>query len=155
VLDLYEGGDRQAPHAVFPIVPMREHPQYARFLGEAVQLVDVAEGALLSSDRDYMEWCRRDVEEGTEFTPELDARLRLRKQLCSKLAADAVDLMVRTAGSSPLKAGSMLQRYQRDMTMLMTHNTAQPELAAESYGRMQLGVPPVGVAEGSAVGPVR
>jgi hypothetical protein len=29
-----------------------------------------------------------------------------------------------------------MQRYRRDMTMLMTHNTVQAELAAGTYGRL-------------------
>jgi len=32
---------------LLPSIPMKEHPDYHRFYGEAVQLIDVAEGALL------------------------------------------------------------------------------------------------------------
>jgi hypothetical protein len=37
-----------------------------------------------------------------------------------------------------MKSGAMLQRYRRDLTMLATHNTVQPELAAGAYGRLYL-----------------
>jgi 3-hydroxy-9,10-secoandrosta-1,3,5(10)-triene-9,17-dione monooxygenase len=138
-LDLYEQTLLTRSTTVLPIMPMKDHPDYHRFYGEAVQLVDVAESALLAADHDYMEWSRRDVEDGIPFTPELEQRLALRKQLCAKLAADAVELMVRTGGSSALKTGAVMQRYHRDLTMLMTHNTAQPELAAGTYGRLHFG----------------
>jgi 3-hydroxy-9,10-secoandrosta-1,3,5(10)-triene-9,17-dione monooxygenase len=141
-LDVYEETLCTRSTTVLPIMPMRDHPDYHRFFGEAVQLVDVAESALVAADHDYAEWSRRDVEEGAPFTPELEQRLALRKQLCSKLAADAVELMVRTGGSSPLKTGAVMQRYARDMTMLMTHNTAQPELAAGAYGRLHFATAP-------------
>ena len=92
-VDVYEQAVLTRKTTGFPVVPMREHPDYHRFYGEAVQLVDVAEGALLSADRDYMEWSRRDSEGGIPFTRELELRLALKKQLCSKLASDAVDLV--------------------------------------------------------------
>jgi 3-hydroxy-9,10-secoandrosta-1,3,5(10)-triene-9,17-dione monooxygenase len=134
-LDVYEQTLATRSTTVLPIMPMKDHPDYHRFYGEAVQLIDVAEGALLAFDRDYMEWSRREVEEGIPFSLELEHRLGLRKQLCSKLASDAVDLMTRTGASQAMKEGSMMQRYRRDMTMLMTHNTVQAELAAGTFGR--------------------
>jgi 3-hydroxy-9,10-secoandrosta-1,3,5(10)-triene-9,17-dione monooxygenase len=141
-LDLYEDALLTRRTTGFPVVPMKDHPDYHRFYGEAMQLIDVAESALLSADRDYMEWSRRDAEEGIPFTRELELRLALRKQLCSKLASDAVDLMIRTGGSSALRNGALLERYRRDMTMLMTHNAAQPELAAGTYGRLHFASDP-------------
>ena len=135
-LDIYEETVATRSTTVLPIMPMKDHPDYHRFYGEAVQLIDVAEGAFLAFDRDYMEWSRRDVEEGIPFSFELEHLLGLRKQLCSKLASDAVDLMTRTGASTNMKAGAIMQRYRRDMTMLMTHNTVQAELAAGTYGRV-------------------
>jgi 3-hydroxy-9,10-secoandrosta-1,3,5(10)-triene-9,17-dione monooxygenase len=141
-LDLYEETLRTRKTTGFPVVPMMEHPDYHRFYGEAVQLVDVAESAFLATADDYTAWARRDAEGGVPFDRTLEIRLALRMQLCSKLAADAVDLMLRTGGSSALKTGAMMERYRRDMTMLMTHNAAQPELAAGMYGRLHF-QPPV------------
>jgi 3-hydroxy-9,10-secoandrosta-1,3,5(10)-triene-9,17-dione monooxygenase len=152
-VDVYEQAVLTRKTTGFPVVPMREHPDYHRFYGEAVQLVDVAEGALLSADRDYMEWSRRDSEEGIPFTPELELRLALKKQLCAKLASDAVDLVVRTAGSSALRNGAVLERYRRDMSMLTTHNAAQPELAAGTYGRLFFEAAASPAATDSTTGP--
>jgi 3-hydroxy-9,10-secoandrosta-1,3,5(10)-triene-9,17-dione monooxygenase len=141
-LDLYEETLRSRNTTIYPIGSMHEHPGYHRFFGEVVQLVDVAEAALLQSDADYMELCRLDVEEGLEFGRLSELRLMLRKQYCCKLASDALQLMIRSAGSSTMKTGDTLQRYLRDMTVLTTHNTVQPELAAYKYGQLVLTVPP-------------
>ena len=84
---------------------------------------------------------------------DLDRRLQLRKQYCAKLAYDAVNLMMRVNGSAGMRGGAMWQRLQRDLTVLMTHNTVQPELAADSFGRLHFGLLPHGVEEGSGPAP--
>ena len=152
VLDLYEESLRKRKTTVLPLIPMTEHAQYPRFFGEAYQSIDVAESALLQSDYDYMDWSRRAAAGGMEYSRDLDWRLQLRKQYCAKLAYDAVNLMMRTNGSAGMRGGAMWQRLQRDLTVLMTHNTVQPELAADSFGRLHFGLLPHGVQEGS--GPV-
>jgi 3-hydroxy-9,10-secoandrosta-1,3,5(10)-triene-9,17-dione monooxygenase len=152
VLDLYEESLRKRKTTVLPLIPMLEHAQYPRFFGEAYQSIDVAESALLQSDYDYMDWSRRAAAGEIEYGRDLDWRLQLRKQYCAKLAYDAVNLMMRTNGSAGMRGGAMWQRLQRDLTVLMTHNTVQPELAADSFGRLYFGLLPHGVQEGA--GPV-
>jgi 3-hydroxy-9,10-secoandrosta-1,3,5(10)-triene-9,17-dione monooxygenase len=153
VLDQYEESMRKRKTTVLPLIPMTEHAQYPRFFGEAFQMIDVAECALLQSDYDYTDWCRRAAAEEMEFGFDLDRRLQLRKQYCAKLAYDAVNIMMRTNGSAGMRTGAMWQRYQRDMTVLMTHNTVQAELAADSFGRMHFGLLPHGVEPGSGPAP--
>jgi 3-hydroxy-9,10-secoandrosta-1,3,5(10)-triene-9,17-dione monooxygenase len=160
VLDLYEESMRKRKTTVLPLIPMTEHAQYPRFFGEAFQSIDVAEAALLQSDYDYMDWSRRAAAGEIEYGRDRDFRLMLRKQLCAKLAYDAVNLMMRTNGSAGMRGGAMWQRMQRDLTVLMTHNTVQPELAADSFGRMHFGLLPHGVntdppAPGAVPPPVR
>ena len=92
-------------------------------------------------DRDYMAWCAEDVAELAAFSAERERRLIVRKFVSAKLSADAVDLMVRTAGSSGMKRGSVLERYRRDMTTLMTHPTVQLETSAETYAVLRFGTP--------------
>jgi 3-hydroxy-9,10-secoandrosta-1,3,5(10)-triene-9,17-dione monooxygenase len=153
VLDLYEDSIRKRKTTVLPLIPMTEHAQYPRFFGEAFQMIDVAECALLQSDYDYMDWCRRAAAGEMEFGFDLDRRLQLRKQYCAKMAYDAVNLMMRTNGSAGMRTGAMWQRYARDMTVLMTHNTVQAELAADSFGRMRFGLLPHGMEPGSGQAP--
>jgi 3-hydroxy-9,10-secoandrosta-1,3,5(10)-triene-9,17-dione monooxygenase len=138
-LDIYEQTLATRTTMITPIIPMKDHPQYQRCYGEALQQVDGAESILLGCDRDYMEWSRRDIEDGVPFSAQLEQRLILRKQLCAKLSADAIDLMARTGGSTTMKRGELLERYCRDMTMLMTHPTVQSELNAQTYGRLHFG----------------
>jgi 3-hydroxy-9,10-secoandrosta-1,3,5(10)-triene-9,17-dione monooxygenase len=145
MLDLFEEEIRTRRTSVLPLVPMTEHAQYPRFYGEALQLIEVAEAALLGSDQEYMTWCRRAAEEPEfEFTMRHDQLLQLRKQFCGKLAFDAVTLMQRVTGSAGMRTGATWNRYIRDMTVLMSHNTMQPELAADFYGRTHFGLLPHG-----------
>lgn len=144
VLDLFEESMRTRRTTVLPLVPMTEHAQYPRIYGEAVQGIEVAEAALLQTNTDYMEECRRADAEDRDFDPDLDRRLQLRMQLCAKMAYDAVLLMMRVNGSAGMRTGAMWQRYLRDMNVLMSHNTVQPELGADFYGRLHFGLLPHG-----------
>jgi 3-hydroxy-9,10-secoandrosta-1,3,5(10)-triene-9,17-dione monooxygenase len=144
VLDLFEESMRKRKTTVLPLVPMTEHAQYPRIYGEALQGIEVAEAALLQTNADYMQEARRAEEEDRDFDADLDRRLQLRMQLCAKMAYDAVLLMMRVNGSAGMRTGAMWNRYLRDMNVLMTHNTVQPELAADFYGRLHFGLLPHG-----------
>jgi 3-hydroxy-9,10-secoandrosta-1,3,5(10)-triene-9,17-dione monooxygenase len=144
VLDLFEESVRTRKTTVLPLVPMIEHAQYPRFYGEALQGIEVAEAALLQTNTDYMQEAQRAEDEGRDFDPGLDRRLQLRMQLCAKMAYDAVLLMMRVNGSAGMRTGAMWQRYLRDMNVLMTHNTVQPELVSDFYGRLHFGLLPHG-----------
>jgi 3-hydroxy-9,10-secoandrosta-1,3,5(10)-triene-9,17-dione monooxygenase len=144
VLDLFEESIRTRRTTVLPLVPMTEHGQYPRFYGEALQGIEVAEAALLQTNADYMAEARRADDEDRDFDPGLDRRLQLRMQLCAKMAYDAVLLMMRVNGSAGMRTGAMWQRYLRDMNVLMTHNTVQPELVSDFYGRLHFGLMPYG-----------
>jgi 3-hydroxy-9,10-secoandrosta-1,3,5(10)-triene-9,17-dione monooxygenase len=135
-LDHYEQTLATRRTMIAPLVSMKDAPQYRRCYAEAVQQVDVAELALLGSDADYMEWARRDAEEGVAFSAEHEQRLIIRKMLCAKLCSDAVDLMVRTGGSSSLKRGDPMERCRRDMTTLMSHPTVQSETGTETFSQL-------------------
>jgi 3-hydroxy-9,10-secoandrosta-1,3,5(10)-triene-9,17-dione monooxygenase len=138
-LDAYEETLSTRNTMSAPIVKMSQSSQYRRCYSEAIALVDVAEQALLGSDRDYIDWCARDIEQGVPFSAELEQRLIVRKFLAAKLCADAVDLMVRTAGTTSMRPGSILERYRRDMTTLMTHPTVQLETGSENYALLHFG----------------
>jgi 3-hydroxy-9,10-secoandrosta-1,3,5(10)-triene-9,17-dione monooxygenase len=144
VLDLFEESIRTRRTTVLPLVAMTEHAQYPRFYGEALQGIEVAEAALLQTNADYMAEAGRADEEDRDFDSDLDRRLQLRMQLCAKMAYDAVLLMMRVNGSAGMRTGAMWQRYLRDMNVLMTHNTVQPELASDFYGRLHFGLMPHG-----------
>ena len=141
-LDLYEETLRSRVALTPPGGPLMHHPQYRRILGDALGRVDAAEDVLLATDRDYRDWSARDVAGGERFGAELEQRLILRKLVCARLCAEAVDLVVRTSGSSALRRGTTMERLARDMATLMTHPTVQLEACAELYGLVRFGAPP-------------
>ena len=77
----------------------------------------------------------------------------MRVEYGAKRIYEKENLMMRTNGSAGMRGGAMWQRLQRDLTVLMTHNTVQPELAADSFGRLHFGLLPHGVEEGAGPAP--
>jgi 3-hydroxy-9,10-secoandrosta-1,3,5(10)-triene-9,17-dione monooxygenase len=78
------------------------------------------------------------VAEGIPFDDRRDGQLKLLEQYATLLAADAVDLMFRTAGTSATRTGSPLQRSFRDMAMIRTHRAAQIDSGAQEFGHLTL-----------------
>ena len=85
-----------------------------------------------------MQFAREEIEEHIPFSDARDAELRLQEQHITHLAADAVDLMFRTDGTSGARNSAHLQRYFRDMAMIRTHHAAQMDRGAEEFGRAYL-----------------
>ena len=113
-------------------------PAFQRHFGEAWALVHMAEATVHKVADDYMEYARQDAEEGIEFSDERDQQLQVLEQYATKLCADAVDLLFRTAGTSGAQDGTLRQRYYRDMSVINTHAAAQYERGAEQLGRIHL-----------------
>lgn len=134
-LDEYEHELRSKKLAYPPFSPRSAVPEYQRQFGEAWALVAMAEATLERVGRDYMLFCEREAETGEPFSDQLDRQLQLLEQYVTKLAADAIDIMFRTAGTSATRASSRLQRYYRDMAMVRTHRAAQFQSGAEEFGR--------------------
>ncbi len=134
-LDEYEHELRSKKLAYPPFSPRSTVPEYQRQFGEAWALVAMAEATLERVGRDYMEFAEREVRTGEPFSDQLDRQLQLLEQYVTKLAADAVDIMFRTAGTSATRSGARLQRYYRDMAMVRTHRAAQYQSGAEEFGR--------------------
>jgi 3-hydroxy-9,10-secoandrosta-1,3,5(10)-triene-9,17-dione monooxygenase len=130
-----------------PFQPRSQVPDYQRHFGEAWALIQVAEATVMKVADDYMEFARQDAVEGIPFSDERDQQLQLLEQEATRLAADAVDLMFRTAGTHSAQQDSVLQRYFRDMAVIKTHAAAQVDRGAESFGRVhftgQLAAPAV------------
>ncbi|MGH2468998.1 MAG: acyl-CoA dehydrogenase family protein, partial [Chloroflexota bacterium] len=80
------------------------------------------------------------------FSDARDRRLQLLEQNVTHLAAEAVDVLWRTAGTSSAKTGGRLLRYFRDMSVLRTHIAAQFENGYTGYARLHFGLPPAGPA---------
>jgi 3-hydroxy-9,10-secoandrosta-1,3,5(10)-triene-9,17-dione monooxygenase len=119
-----------------PFTPRSQVAEYQRHFGEAWALIRVAESTVLDVAEQYMEFARQDAVEGVPFSDERDQQLQLLEQHATRLAAEAVDLMFRTAGTHVAQRDSPLQRYFRDMSVIKTHAAAQYDRGAEALGRI-------------------
>ena len=134
-LDVYEGELRTRKMAQPPFATRSEVPEYQRQFGEAWALVAMAEATLARIGQDYMRFCDEEAVGGEPFGDQRDRQLQLLEQYTTKLAADAIDVMFRTAGTSATRSTSPLQRSFRDMAMIRTHFAAQYERGAQEFGR--------------------
>jgi 3-hydroxy-9,10-secoandrosta-1,3,5(10)-triene-9,17-dione monooxygenase len=140
-LDEYEGVLRMRKTQRPPIVARYLDPDYQRWYGLAVGRVATAEAALIQLAEQWMELCRRSVEEGPPFSREDDLRLNIVAREALTLAWDAMQgQLFRTAGTSLAKNGQRLERIFRDMAMGWGHfgtlvgDWAARELAREHFG---------------------
>ncbi|HXO87004.1 MAG TPA: hypothetical protein VN885_00035 [Candidatus Acidoferrales bacterium] len=142
-LDCYEEILRNKKTNFPPFRPRAEELEYERHFGEAQSLVDTAEAALLKMAADYMECARRDAEDGVAFTDEDDRRFLQIEQQCVRLCFEAVDLMLRTSGTSAASKSAPLGRYFRNLAVLRTHITMQRDHTAANTGRLHFGLAPL------------
>jgi 3-hydroxy-9,10-secoandrosta-1,3,5(10)-triene-9,17-dione monooxygenase len=124
-----------------PIVARYLDPDYQRWLGVALGKLATAEAALLQCAEQYMELCRRNVEDGIPFTREDDLRLNVVGREAMTLAWDTMQGHVfRTAGTNATRNGDRIERVFRDMSMGWSHFTnvvadwTARELAKEHLG---------------------
>src|SRR5262249_61960803 len=103
---LYENDLREKKLAPPPFLSRSEVPEYQRQFGEAWALIAMAEATLLRIGHDYMRFAIEEVEQGVPFSDQRDRQLIVLEQYVTKLAADAVDIMFRTAGTSATRPES-------------------------------------------------
>ncbi|EFL29263.1 putative pigment production hydroxylase [Streptomyces himastatinicus ATCC 53653] len=95
--------------------------QYQQWYGEACSLLDAAAAVLQQVGELYHDLCEREARGEAEFGPADDLRLT---NLCAqggRYATEAMDLLVRTGGSSALRQESRTERYWRDFSAYRTH----------------------------------
>ncbi|MGZ4791212.1 MAG: acyl-CoA dehydrogenase family protein [Ilumatobacteraceae bacterium] len=142
-LDEYERLCRTKMTTFPPVVSRHLHRDWQLPLGVALGLIDTAEAAVLYVGERYMEYSRRGAEGGEPFTREEDLRLHAVASHAGRLAWDAMDLLMRKAGSnSAARDGQRLQRYLRDMVTYRSHHeSTQFEAHATMLGRVRFGLP--------------
>lgn len=142
-LDEYERIITSRPAAWVPSLKRYELAEYQRHLGAATGKVAAAEAAMLGLAHEFMELCRRNVEDGIPFTREDDYRLVMAGIEVGRLAWRTVEgILFHTGGSAGARDGQRMQRYFRDMATYWSHNSpAQEEVLAERLGRLRLGLP--------------
>ena len=121
-----------------------EDREYQLYFGEASAILETARAALLGCTRQYMDYCRDEVEGKAKFTAEMSTRIVMVEQQCCRLAGEAVNLMFRMAGSSQVKPGAPMQRYFRDISTLLTHTSLAFDRNFELLAKMHFGldIPP-------------
>jgi 3-hydroxy-9,10-secoandrosta-1,3,5(10)-triene-9,17-dione monooxygenase len=139
-LDEYEEIIRTKPTLLPPRMLRYEHHDHQQTFGQATSLTEAAEAILHRVGDLYMEHCQRWAETGEPFDLAKDARLMGMAQQAARIAADAVDLLFYTAGSSAAKRGSRLQRYFRDVATYRGHITAQRHEWAWRFARVYMGL---------------
>ena len=147
-VDEYEAIMRARKTQRPPIVPRYLDPDYQRWFGLAMGRVAAAEAAVVQCAEQYMELCRRSVEDGVPFSREDDLRLNIVAREAGTLAWDAMQGQIfRTAGTSAAKAGQRIERIFRDLAMCWGHfgtivgDWAARELAKEHLGLVTDGPP--------------
>jgi 3-hydroxy-9,10-secoandrosta-1,3,5(10)-triene-9,17-dione monooxygenase len=141
-LDEYEHLTRTKNTLYPPIQPRYTHPDYQRYVGLALGMLDAAERLVLNSADVYMEYCRRGLEGGPPFSLEEDLKLVASLQHAGRLSWEAIELMFRTSGSSAAKDGERMQRYYRDASIYRGHLSSQFERTAHYLGLVHLGLDP-------------
>ncbi|MEV7086801.1 acyl-CoA dehydrogenase family protein [Streptomyces sp. NPDC093085] len=104
------------PHGV-----RADDAQYQEWYGEACSLLDAAEAVLWRMGELYHAFCEREARGEGRFGPVDDLRLTSLGAQGDRYVTEAMDLLVRTGGSSALRQGARTERYWRDFSAYRTH----------------------------------
>ncbi|WP_157183270.1 acyl-CoA dehydrogenase family protein [Sciscionella marina] len=97
-----------------------ERPDWQRVLSVALAKVDAAAAALFDGGRRYEEYGRLLVENGETFDAGRSMRLNQQYFIAEELVWEALQAIVRAAGTGPQADGQKIQRYFRDVWTAMT-----------------------------------
>lgn len=143
-LDVY-GETIKTKKAIFPPFPYRyELAEIQHNYGRCQTLIDTAYFAALRIGEQYMELAQSEAEGGAAFDAAWERRMHMALQQCIHLCYDAVDIMVRTAGTSSLRRDAMLGRYWRNIAAIRTHLAHQSDSTAINFGRFHFDLPVIG-----------
>ncbi|MEV7976719.1 acyl-CoA dehydrogenase family protein [Streptomyces sp. NPDC086519] len=95
---------------------------YQRWYGEACSLLDAAEAVTQQVGELYHQFSEREVRGEGEFGPADDLRLVNLSGQGGRFVTEAMDLLVRTGGSSALRQGTRTERYWRDFSAYRSHS---------------------------------
>ncbi|WP_440707942.1 acyl-CoA dehydrogenase family protein [Herbiconiux sp. YIM B11900] len=129
---------RKAP--LPPFVTRDHDPSSQRIFGEASIKADSAEAILMQVADTIADWSERFATQGAPLTRGMDTRLNGLTLEAGRLAAEAVDLLFTSAGSSEARPGHRMERYARDIMMYRTHAAAQYGAWMQGIGATILGV---------------
>jgi 3-hydroxy-9,10-secoandrosta-1,3,5(10)-triene-9,17-dione monooxygenase len=119
-------------------VQRSDHPVWKEKFGRAMALVDAAVALSARGGQLYEEFARRSVAGLEPFTAERALRLNNMYFMAENQVWEAIELMLRSAGSRHSAEGSRLLRYFRDLVTSRTVSD-QFELFAVSAAEVHLG----------------
>lgn len=125
-----------------PIVLRYLDPDYQRWFGTALGRVEAAAAMQLQTAEEWMEVCRRSVEDGIPFSRREDLRLNIMAREVLRLSWDTMqELIFKIGGSSLARNGERMERIWRDMSMTWSHfHSILGDWAARELGREYFGV---------------
>jgi 3-hydroxy-9,10-secoandrosta-1,3,5(10)-triene-9,17-dione monooxygenase len=119
-----------------------QHPDYQRHLGLGMGQILMAEAAVLQMAEEWMELCRRGMEEGIPYSALDDHRIAVVTTQAARQVHIAVQDLFQMAGSTASRDGQRMQRYVRDLGTYWSHNTpSQYELLGQTLAMLHLGFP--------------
>jgi 3-hydroxy-9,10-secoandrosta-1,3,5(10)-triene-9,17-dione monooxygenase len=142
-LDGYEDLFRTKQIPAPPFTPRTEDADYQRWFGTAYGQIATAAGALDSYLREWMELSAQRA-----WTREQDLRLAgICREVVNNLCWNAVHTVIRTCGSSSVRAGHRMERVWRDYSQLYSHGWSfLHDVAARDLARERAGGTPSGDA---------
>jgi len=138
-LDEWEALARVRTAPLPPFATRDRDPLSQRLFGEASIKTDAAEALVVTIGDTIDEWSRGFVA-GEPLTRAMDTRLGGLALEAGRLAAEAVEMVVRAAGSSEARPGKRLERYSRDIAMFRTHAAMQYDAWMQGIGATILGI---------------
>jgi 3-hydroxy-9,10-secoandrosta-1,3,5(10)-triene-9,17-dione monooxygenase len=125
---------------VQPFKPRYEDPHSQRIHGQAAALVDSAEAIVETLTARYHQYAERWASAGEPFDIGKAIKLYSMAQQAGAMAAEAVELMFRSAGTSASVPASRLARYFRDTAMYRGHQSSQRETYWARMSLVRLGL---------------
>lgn len=119
-----------------PFTARSEDPDYLRWFGTAYGQVATAQAALDSYCQQWM-----DLSERNAWSREEDLRLAgICREVVNNLCWNAVQTVIRNAGSSTIRNGQRMERVWRDYSQLYSHGWAYlHDVAARDLARERVG----------------
>lgn len=127
-----------------PYPNLAEMPTVQLRVGQAQAMIDTA-AAVIEGYADQVD--SRSLA-GVPFTPVDESRISLAVAYAANLCADAIDLLQKAVGSSTVVRKNVIQRFARDVRVLITHGAIRLDPLCEINGRRVLGLPPFAMFAG-------
>jgi 3-hydroxy-9,10-secoandrosta-1,3,5(10)-triene-9,17-dione monooxygenase len=143
MLDEYERLMHTKTNALPPFHPRVQDADYQRWYGRALTHIATAEAALHQSAARHMELCRRNVEEGIDYSYGDDMLVAgIAREVMIRCWEIIDDDLFQTVGASAARDGQRTARIFRDMAIAVAHRNVQlRDVWYGEVGRAALGQP--------------